>query len=100
MKVRFTKSARDEFLRAIAYIQADNQLAARRFRQKAEKVLRNLGRFPKAGRIIPEFPEYPQRELIIPPYRFFYKVVGANVWIVAVWHSARIPGEPPGEAHA
>jgi hypothetical protein len=26
--------------------------------------------------------------VIIPPYRFFYKIKGDGVWIVAVWHGA------------
>jgi toxin ParE1/3/4 len=95
MKVRFTPSARAEFLRAIAYIQTDDPLAAYRFLKKTEKILRNLGRFPHAGRAIPEFPDFPHREVIIPPYRFFYKTVKTIVWIVAVWHSARLPAVPP-----
>jgi hypothetical protein len=29
--------------------------------------------------------------VIIPPYRFFYKIKADVVWIVAVWHSAQLP---------
>ncbi len=72
-------------------------MAAERFRERAEKELRLLELFPEAGRRIPEFPDFPHREMIIRPYRFFYKVVDDIVWIVAVWHGAQIPirpGEP------
>ena len=59
--------------------------------------MRRLEKFPESGRAIPEFPDLPHRELIIAPYRFFYRVKGKTVWVVAVWHGAQLPGEPPGE---
>ena len=91
MKVRFTASARDQFLAALAYIRRDKPSAAVRFRKRAETSLKRLQRFPASGRVIAEFPELPYREVIVPPYRFFYRVKGDTVWIVAVWHSAQIP---------
>jgi toxin ParE1/3/4 len=97
VKVQFTPSARLQFLSALTYIQQDNPPAAVRFRKKAESVLRRLERFPESGRAIPEFPELPYREVIVAPYRLFYRVERRVVWIVAVWHGAQLPGVPPGE---
>jgi toxin ParE1/3/4 len=94
MKVRFTPSARINFLCALAYIRQDSPQAAVDFRNRVEKILRRLEDFPESGRIIPEFPELPYREVAIRPYRFFYRVKGEVVWIVAVWHGAQLPGEP------
>lgn len=94
MRVRFTPSARLQFLEALAYIRRDNPTAARRFREKAETVLRRLEDFPESGRLIPEFPDLPHREVIIKPYRFFYRVEKRTVWIVAVWHGAQETGQP------
>ena len=94
MKVRFTPTARAQFLSALAYIRRDKPSAAIDFRQHFETVLRRLEDFPESGRIIPEFPELPFREVIIPPYRFFYKIKGDGVWIVAVWHGAQLPTQP------
>ncbi|MBT3368625.1 MAG: type II toxin-antitoxin system RelE/ParE family toxin [Nitrospina sp.] len=94
MKVRFTPSAKAEFLSALAYIRRDKSSAARNFREHSETVLRRLEKFPESGRIIPEFQELPYREVIISPYRFFYKIKGDVVWIVAVWHGARLPKQP------
>jgi len=91
LKVRFTASARDQFLVALAYIRRDKPSAAVRFRKRAETSLKRLQRFPASGRVIAEFPELPYREVIVPPYRFFYRVKGDTAWIVAVWHSAQIP---------
>jgi plasmid stabilization system protein ParE len=94
VKVRFTPTARAQFLSALAYIRRDKPSAAINFRQHSEKVLRRLEDFPESGRIIPEFPELPFREVIISPYRFFYKIKSDVVWIVAVWHSAQLPKQP------
>jgi toxin ParE1/3/4 len=84
MKVRFTLSARAQFLSALTYIRRDNPRAAFEFRHRAETVLRRLEEFPDFGRVIPEFPELPYREMVITPYRFFYRVKRQIVWIVAV----------------
>ena len=94
MRIRFTPSAKAEFLDALSYIRADNPDAARRFRIKAERILRRLEDFPDSGRKLPEFPDLPHREVIARPYRFFYRVQGKTVWVVAVWHSAQDVQEP------
>ncbi len=94
MLIRFSPSARREFLDFIAHVHNDRPMAALRFRERAEKVLRRLETFPSSGRKIPEFPHLPHREVIVRPLRFFYRVAGETVWIVAVWHGAQIPREP------
>jgi toxin ParE1/3/4 len=92
--VQFTPSARLQFLSALAYIRRDNPAAATRFRKRAESVLRRLENCPASGRLVPEFPELPYREVLVAPYRFFYRLEGRIVWIVAVWHGAQLPGAP------
>jgi toxin ParE1/3/4 len=97
LKVLFTPTGRSQFLEAIAYIHRDNPSVAVGFRQKAEKTLSRLKRFPESGRHIPEFPDLPFREVIVRPYRFFYKIKVETIWIVAVWHGAQLPQEPEEE---
>ena len=94
MKLKFTASARVQLLEGLEYIRKDSPAAARRFREEAEKALRRLEEFPDSGRSIPEFPDLPHREVIVSSYRFFYRVVGKTVWVVAVWHGARLPEGP------
>lgn len=94
MRVKFTPSAREQFLSAVAYIRRDKPSAAQRFHKRASQKLRRLERFPESGRRVPEFPELAFREVIIPPYRFFYRIEGDTVWIAAVWHGAQLPEEP------
>ena len=73
MRVRFTPTGRAQFLAALAYIRRENPPAAIRFRQRAEQALRRLEQFPESGRVVPEFPDLPYREVIVAPYRFFYR---------------------------
>ncbi len=94
MKILFTPTARLQFLEAIAHIHQDNPSAAVSFRQKAEKTLSRLREFPESGRLLPEFPDLPFREVIVRPYRLFYRTKDKAVWIVAVWHGAQLPNEP------
>ena len=94
MKILFTPTGRRQFLEAIAYISHDKPSAAVSFRQKTEETLSRLKEFPESGRLLPEFPDLPFREVIVRPYRFFYRIKDEAVWIVAVWHGAQLPDEP------
>lgn len=96
MRIRFTPSGRAQFLAALAFIRRDDPTAAARFRRRAEIALRRLQRFPGSGRVLPEFPELPYREVLVGRYRFFYRAERGTVWVVAVWHGAQTPGEPMG----
>ena len=94
MRIRFTTSARAQFIDGLLFIAEDKPSAARRLRIRTETALRRLERFPNSGRRIPEFPDLPHREVVLPPFRFFYRVEKKTVWIVAVWHGAQLPNEP------
>ena len=94
MKVLFTPSARLQFLEAIAYIRRDSPTAASSFVARAARSLSRLDKFPQSGRPLPEFPDLPFREVVVPPYRFFYRVRGETIWVVAAWHGAQLPEEP------
>ena len=94
MRVRFTPAGRRQFLAVIAHIADERPRAAARFLARARTALRRLTRYPTSGRCIPEFPDLPYREVVLPPYRFFYRTEGRIVWIVAVWHGAQLPDEP------
>jgi len=94
VKIRFTPSGRIQFLQAVTYTLQDNPRAAMHFRKKAERALRRLTRYPASGRLIPEFPDLPFREVIVSPYRFFYRCEDKTIWVVACWHGAQLPSEP------
>ncbi len=95
MKIRFTRSARGQLLGALEYIRHDDATAAVKVLLRVEKAVARLKTFPQSGRRIPEFPALPHRELVVAPFRLFYRVDAQELWIVAVWHSAQSPTEPP-----
>ncbi|MBI5582726.1 MAG: type II toxin-antitoxin system RelE/ParE family toxin [Deltaproteobacteria bacterium] len=94
MRVFFSPTGRRQFLDAIAYIQRDNLSAAVNFHERAKMTFFRLKKSPESGRVIPKFPDLPFREVIVGPYRFFYRIKGDTIWIVAAWHSAQLPEEP------
>ncbi len=93
-RVLFTPAGRAQFLAALAYIGADDPAAARYLRDRAAASLSRLADYPESGRVLPEFPDLPFREVVVPPYRFFYRVKDDALWVVAAWHSAQLPDEP------
>lgn len=94
MKILFTEFAESQFLEYLEYIKKDNPDAAEKMRDKTLSVLKRLATFPESGRVVPEYPDLPYREVIIKPCRFFYRITKDAVLIVAVWHSSQIPDEP------
>lgn len=93
MNVLFAPQAKAQLLQALNYIRDDRPSAAESFRAKVGKSLSRLETFPQSGRIVPENPDPDIREIIISPYRFFYRNEGESVWIFAVWHESQIPGD-------
>jgi toxin ParE1/3/4 len=94
VRVRFTPFAHKQLLGAIGHLHRENRTAACAFRHKAHKALARWRRFPQSGRVLPELPDLPFREVIVAPYRFFCRVKDRTVWIVVVWHGAQLPEEP------
>ncbi|NQV14179.1 type II toxin-antitoxin system RelE/ParE family toxin [bacterium] len=94
MEIKFTPTARSQFLNGLAHIKKDNSIAAKEFREKTENVLKRLVDFPESGKVVREYPDLPFREIVVAPYRFFYIVKADIIWIVAVWHSAQETQQP------
>jgi plasmid stabilization system protein ParE len=94
VKVRFTTSARSQFLEGLLYVALDKPGAARRLQGRAAVSLKRLATFPNSGRKIPEFPSLPHREVVHSPFRFFYRVQKKTLWILAVWHEKQSSDSP------
>jgi toxin ParE1/3/4 len=94
--VRLTPAARAQLLAAAAYIRADRPTAARDFRARVDIALRRLVDLPESGRVIPEFERLGFREVLVDSCRLFCRVRGDAIWVVGVWHDAKIPDEPAG----
>ena len=84
VKLQFTPSGRIQFLTALSYIDQDNPQAAVEFRTKAERILRRLTHCRSRVDLLQGVSRY-LREVIIAPYRFFYRREGNTIWVVACW---------------
>ena len=94
MRVGFTAAAQRQLRNALNRIAADRPAAALGLLERVDSGLRRLERFPDSGRLVPEFPDTPYREIIVRPYRIFYRCDGEDLIVVAVWHWAQLPGIP------
>ena len=52
------------------------------------------GTSDECNRVVPELPNLQFRKVVVDPYRFFYRVKGGAVWVVAAWHGAQLPDVP------
>ena len=94
MRVRFAPSAATQFLEALEFIRQDDPRAAASLLDRVAEATRLLARHPGLGRRIPESPPSRHRQLVVRPYRFFYRVERDEVVVVGVWHGRQIPREP------
>lgn len=90
----FTASAERQLLEALSTIAADRPSAAVGLFGKVEAAIAQITRFPESGRRVPEFPDSPYREIVLPPYRMFYRSLGDRLIVVAMWHEAQLPESP------
>lgn len=97
MRVRFTRQADRQYLDALSYIRTKNPAGALTVMRRTEAVIAQLREQPYSGHAIPGYPDMPYRELSVPPYRFFYRIIDDTVWVIAVWHARQLPEQPDDE---
>jgi len=89
MESRFTDAAQASYSAVIDYLLDHNPFAAEHFVADVDAALDRLKRFPAMGVVVRESPTGPIRQFLVLPYRFFYRIDGDTVLIVAVWHGAQ-----------
>lgn len=72
-----------------SYIASDSPSYARIVVKKIIKLTRQLERFPKSGRVVPEFQDPTIRELFSYSYRIIYKIEENEIIIASVIHGKR-----------
>ncbi len=85
MKVLWTAPAVEDLKSIARYIARDNAVVARRFADKLKRRAESAGRFPKRGRMVPEFMQEQVRELIESNYRIVYRVTQTSVEILTIF---------------
>jgi toxin ParE1/3/4 len=72
------------------FIAKDSPHYAALFAGRILQIVRNLGSFPMAGRMVPEYKDSQLREKIYENYRIVYRVKGDWIEIVMITHGARL----------
>lgn len=87
MRIVWTTRARLELADKAAWIAKDRPRAAVNWLASVEEAVGQLPAFPMRGRHLPEFPDDPARELVLPPYRVLYVPSERKLTVVSVKHS-------------
>ncbi len=94
-RIYWTRQARED-LRAIrAHIARDAPVTASAFVRRLRQAVSRLRELPFSGQVVPEIGREDVREILRGNYRLIYRVTEkTRVDIIAVFHGARILGEP------
>ena len=88
-KIIWSPRAASNFEDICKYIAKDSQYYAALFAKRIMTIVKSIPRFPKAGRVVPEYGDANLREKIYENYRIVYRLKGEFVEIVAICHSAK-----------
>jgi addiction module RelE/StbE family toxin len=74
------------------FIAKDSHFYAKSQVEQIVNSVERLHLFPESGRLLPEFPYLPQREVIVGNYRVIYRFDSSNeeVKIITVLHGSRL----------
>ncbi len=72
-------------LRIGRYITRDNPVAARSWVERLRQKAALATRFPKAGRVVPEYSQPELREILVRNYRIVYRVCDDAIKIITVF---------------
>jgi addiction module RelE/StbE family toxin len=90
MKISWTKEAMNNLQQIEDFISIDNPEAAIHLTEKLISLTKDLGRFPKKGRIVPELSIDRIREIIHKNYRTVYTIKKNSITILTVFESHKL----------
>jgi addiction module RelE/StbE family toxin len=91
-RVEWTEVARRDLEEIVDHVSKDRPVAALRLLDLIEEKASSLSSLPLRGRLPPELGRFEvrhYRELVIPPYRLIYRLLGDSVFILGVFDGRR-----------
>ena len=89
-KIKWSPRAASDFEEICEYISSNSELYAVFFARRINAIVKEFPRFPKAGRIVPEYQDINLREKIFSGYRIIYRIKVDYIEVVAICHGARL----------
>lgn len=84
MKLRVTAQAKREAARILGYIAKDNPSAAVKPADALEQGMLRLMDYPVSAPVLPNRVNPSIRQLIVPPCRILYRIMGQDVMVVGI----------------
>ena len=88
-RIKWSPKAIQSFEEICNYICKDSEYYASIFAKKINAIVKEIPRFPKLGRIVPEYQEKNLREKIFQNYRIVYRLKADIIEIVVISHGAK-----------
>lgn len=89
MRIHWTDTALGHLSAIRDYVAQDAPIYARALVDRLTSRSRQIGRFPRSGRMVPEFEQEDVHEVIEPPHRIIYCILPDRVDVLAVVHSSQ-----------
>ena len=89
MRVHWTTAARRHLQAIHDYIAQDSKRYARRMVDRITRRSQQLVDQPLIGAVSEKYEELDIREVLVKPYRLFYRVKAGQIDVLAVIHAAR-----------
>ncbi len=90
MRLRWSDRARRDLLAIGHYVAQGGRGTARRFVQRLVDRARLAARFPRAGRVVPEFDLPWLREAIHGNYRIIYRIDWGVLYVITVFEGHQL----------
>jgi toxin ParE1/3/4 len=89
VRLNWTEIALNDINEIYDFIAKDSKFYAKNVVGAIRKKVKIVKKYPKIGRIIPEINIENYREIFQWNYRIMYKIVGADIYILSIYHGAR-----------
>ena len=89
LKIKWSPRAASNLEEICNYIAKDTEYYSILFAKKIINIVKAIPKFPKSGRIVPEYKDDSLREKIYGNYRIVYRLKADIVEIVAICHGSR-----------
>jgi toxin ParE1/3/4 len=84
MRLRWSKTAREDLKQIARYIARDNPKAARRWIERLRQRALSAASQPRGGRVVPEYGQEEVREVFERTYRIIYEITSNSIYVLTV----------------